>query len=335
MRLLATTNLGTEDLLATELEELGFRVLSFSRGRVVFESDWGLEETVLLLEESKLLHKAFTIEEEVEVKKALPSDLSLKWVRKYLNKSLTFAVRAQRTGEHEFTSQDLAKLVGSKIVELTGAKVNLDVPNVVIVADVVYDQLRLGVLLLGEESQHRRYYRVLEHMASLKPSLAQAMLKLAEPFESLLDPMCGSGTIAIEGALSDPHRKYFCFDIDPHSIRKAVVNAAVAGVKELITFGVTDVREISRVIKRVDVVVSNPPYGIRMGSPKKITKFYREMAKAVSEVTNKVVMITPLWRELSSSFEDEGFSLTVNREVLHGDLYVRILVLERRGVGNP
>ncbi len=329
MRLIAATNPGTEDLLANELEELGFKILDQTYGRVLFESYWGLEETVLLLEESKFLHKVFTVEYEVEIDKDLPKEIDVKWIKKYLTRSMTFAVRAQRSGEHNFTSQELARLVGSKIIEETGAKVNLDVPNIVVVADVVGNKLRLGLLLLGEESQHRRSYRVEEHMASLKPTLAQALLKLAEPFESLLDPMCGSGTIPIEAALTDPHRKYFCFDVDKESVRKAIINSLVAGVKGLIAFGIVDVRAIYNVVNHVDVVVSNPPYGIRMGSPRKIIEFYNEMAPSISKVTDKVVMITPLWKELVEAFEKEGFKLKHEREVFHGDLYVRILVLKR------
>lgn len=49
---------------------------------------------------------------------------------------------------------------------------------------------------------HRRGYRLALARAPLRPTLAAAMLRLADwrPGQPLLDPMCGSGTIVIEAA---------------------------------------------------------------------------------------------------------------------------------------
>lgn len=66
--------------------------------------------------------------------------------------------------------------------------------------------LRGGVCTLGLDTAgkalHKRGWRVQGHPAVLKETLAAAVLLLAgyDGSEPLLDPMCGSGTIAIEGA---------------------------------------------------------------------------------------------------------------------------------------
>ncbi len=48
----------------------------------------------------------------------------------------SFAVRARRAGEHNFTSMDVAREAGKAIKEITGAKVNLNNPDVEIYVEV-------------------------------------------------------------------------------------------------------------------------------------------------------------------------------------------------------
>ena len=50
---------------------------------------------------------------------------------------------------------------------------------------------------------HKRGYRPVSTEAPLRETLAAAMAKIARPRENVLfrDPMCGSGTIAIEAAM--------------------------------------------------------------------------------------------------------------------------------------
>jgi putative N6-adenine-specific DNA methylase len=66
--------------------------------------------------------------------------------------------------------------------------------------------LRAGVCTLGLDTAgralHKRGWRLAGHPAVLKETLAAAILLLAgyDGSEALLDPMCGSGTLAIEGA---------------------------------------------------------------------------------------------------------------------------------------
>jgi putative N6-adenine-specific DNA methylase len=80
--------------------------------------------------------------------------------------------------------------------------VNVDDPDVSVVLHVRDSEARLCVDLAGEPL-HRRGYRVAMVEAPLKESLAAAVLNLGgvatdRPF---IDPMAGSGTLAIEHAL--------------------------------------------------------------------------------------------------------------------------------------
>lgn len=57
------------------------------------------------------------------------SDFALDISRKILTKEKSFALRVTRTGNHEFTSQDVAINIGSDIVGATHAKVDLNTPD--------------------------------------------------------------------------------------------------------------------------------------------------------------------------------------------------------------
>lgn len=81
-------------------------------------------------------------------------------------------------------------------------KVDLKDPKVVIVAFLRAGRCMLSLDTTGKVL-HKRGYRVEGHAAPLKETLAAAILMKAgyDGSQTLLDPMCGSGTIAIEGAM--------------------------------------------------------------------------------------------------------------------------------------
>ena len=337
MKVVLTTNPGLEDVTAEEVLSWGLKVLGTSKGRVEAEFE-DLDELSWRLERSKSVHKAFVVLYEGPLE-----GLNLKGVEEFVTPWTPFAVRAERVGEGP-KSPELAALVGERVVERVKevfgkpARVNLDYPSVVVRAEWYFDRLRVGVEVGGEESLHRRYYRVAEHMASLKPTIAYAMLKLggAEKAKRLVDPMCGSGTIAIEAALDFAVPEIFCFDINRKYVEKAIINSSVARVRNLIAFGVQDARELHEVLDWADLIVTNPPYGVRMGSPRKVLELYEEFlesAKKVLDPRGKLVMITPL-RETEEMAREKGFEILEARDVYHGDLWVKLLVMGPRPQGS-
>ena len=81
-------------------------------------------------------------------------------------------------------------------------KVDLEEPRVIIVAFVAGGRCTLSFDTSGK-SLHKRGYRQDGHPAPIKETLAAAILHLAgyDGTQTFLDPMCGSGTIAIEAAM--------------------------------------------------------------------------------------------------------------------------------------
>ena len=120
----------------------------------------------------------------------------------------SFAIRPLRKGQHPFTSIDLGRAVGQAVIDsVSEAKgerlaVDLDEPEVILRAGLFGDEFRLWLDTTGDMPLHRRSYRKQHHPASLMPSLAYLMLRIANwTGGSLIDPMCGIATIPIEAAL--------------------------------------------------------------------------------------------------------------------------------------
>jgi putative N6-adenine-specific DNA methylase len=183
--------------------------------------------------------------------------------------------------------------------------VNVRDPDVSVVLHVRGSEARLYVDLAGEPL-HRRGYRVAMVEAPLKESLAAAVLSLGgvaadRPF---IDPMAGSGTLAIEHALVARNiapglRRRFSFerwatpeqrkiwetikkgaresiratapcpilarDVDKAAIAAARKNAEAAGVSPDITFEVADIASLAR-RDPPGTLCTNPPYGERLES---------------------------------------------------------------------
>jgi 23S rRNA G2445 N2-methylase RlmL len=128
---------------------------------------------------------------------------------RYLDTDQSFAVRAQRRGGHPFESPDVESRVGQAIVESYEGNdrppVNLDTPDS-IVRVFVREELTIVTLdTTGQRSLHRRQQRVVEHEAPIRPTMAAAMYRLADPRsgEVVVDPMCGCGTIPLEIAATE------------------------------------------------------------------------------------------------------------------------------------
>lgn len=116
--------------------------------------------------------------------------------------------------------------------------------------------------------------------ASIHPATAAGIMRLAaeyfQPGARVLDPCCGSGTMLIERALYDTCSKLTGVDIASSAIRIAQTNMEAAGLEaELLTKNCTrfEARE------RYDEVISNLPFGNRVGNHETNVELYQEMLK--------------------------------------------------------
>jgi tRNA (guanine6-N2)-methyltransferase len=195
---------GIEEVAAREVSEvLGLSVSGVSVGKVFFRaSTRDIYRANYLLRTSTrvlvvLANTSFGTFRDI---RDVASSLDY---REFLAPGRSFAVRAEKVGEHDFTSVDVAREVGTVVIEsyssLTGVRptVNLENPDVVLRVIVRGSSLLIGVETSGR-SLHRRGYRVYNHPAAINPVIAAAMVYSAGAIRTLLDPMCGGATIPIE-----------------------------------------------------------------------------------------------------------------------------------------
>jgi putative N6-adenine-specific DNA methylase len=131
----------------------------------------------------------------------------------WLTAKTTLAVEATVRDTPEITHSGFAALkvkdaVVDALRDALGARPDVDTrdPDVHIVLHLARGEAGIALDLAGE-ALHKRGYRVELTPAPLKETLAAAVLSLGgvahdRPF---LDPMCGSGTLAIEHALAARH----------------------------------------------------------------------------------------------------------------------------------
>jgi len=362
MKFILTTSQGIEDIAKKEVETLikkiGLRGKAEERpfgveGRIIaeIEKSYYLDEkgkkrefeiASFLNENSRLLHRVIlqisstrlaSVEKEKVLKEIYDFVLSSP-VEKYVKISESFAVRSFRKGEHEFTSVDIAKTVGSaiydKLSQFGMPKVNLDHPSVIFRAEVIDDVFFLGVDTTGDSSLHKRSWRVHDHPAHLKASIANAMIELAELDDgSVLDPMCGSGTILIELALRDYKGSIIGIEKYKKHLRGAKMNALAAGVLDRIKFIHGDATKLSQYLESTDFAISNLPYGLKIGRKSAIPELYMKFFSELSKVLEKRgVFLTTEKRAIENALEENGFKVIHHRLIGHGGLMVHCYVIE-------
>jgi len=119
----------------------------------------------------------------------------------FIDKAKTFRVNCKRIGEHSFSSNDIERNLGEKIIKETGLKVDLHNPDVIFYSFIKNDSSYLGVDLCGFDLS-KRDYKIVNNPFSIKGNIAFLMLKIAKykTDSVLLDPFIKSGEVVIEAA---------------------------------------------------------------------------------------------------------------------------------------
>src|SRR5262245_45600845 len=308
MRFFATAAKGTEPALRDELRELRFGGVRADRGGVHFDGDeneaWRacLWSRVAIRVLSPLA--TFPVPDErayYEAVHAVELDHVLTPKQTLVVSS---ACRSSRITHTEYLNQLTKDAVVDRIRERHGARPSVDKqdPDVHLFVHLVKDEATLYLDLAGEPL-HRRGYRARSAEAPLKESLAAAVLRYSgwdreSPF---VDPMCGSGTLAVEAALwaknvapgLSRHRfgfeRWASFDDGAKKAMAALRESARSAVRDANppVFGrdaseraLTQARTAARNAKvevslevgplgdfegaAAGAVVSNPPYGKRL-----------------------------------------------------------------------
>ena len=328
LQLIATCLFGLEKLLGEEIDALGLKRIETIDGRVTFEGD--LADVARANIHLRCAEHVFiclgkfpvtTFDELFEGTKALA------W-EDWIGKLDAFPVKGHCIKSRLFSVPDCQSIVKKAIVERLsskygvrwlaeeGAKYQVEFFLFKDVAALMIDTS--GIPL------HKRGYRPAAGPAPLRETLAAALALTARPREDVLfwDPMCGSGTIAIEAAMflankapglgrsfaaeaflqipaclwteareaaeaeikRDSSYEVYASDIDEDILDTVYENALRAGVEEHMNIFCADARKIEKLDRR-GTIVCNPPYGERLMTPQEAEALYRDMGRAFAKLS--------------------------------------------------
>lgn len=322
LELIATATFGLEAVVKREIEALGYKIIQSEDGKITFLGDeralvkanlWLRTADRVLVKMAEFEAREF--EELFQQTKAIPWE---EWIPMDGNAIVTgSSVRSQLHSVPACQSivkkaivERLKESYGLEKFPETGAEYTVKVSLLKDRATITIDSSGAGL--------HKRGYRVVDVAAPIKETLASAIVQLSFWKEGrlLVDPCCGSGTIAIEAAMLGRNiapglnRKFvsetwhvipsklwqeekkaayeainhsadiriYASDINPRAIQAAMENAAEAGVDDCIHFEVLDI-ELLTASEQQGIIVTNPPYGERIGEEKDIEKIYKSLAK--------------------------------------------------------
>ncbi|NXT68227.1 THUM3 protein, partial [Chaetops frenatus] len=223
-------------------------------------------------------------------------------------KVLRFRVTCNRAGDkHNFTSNEAARDFGGAVQEHFQWKADMTNFDVEVLLNIHNNEVVVGIALT-EESLHRRN---ITHFGptTLRSTLAYGMLRLCDPqpTDIIVDPMCGTGAIPIEGAAEWPYCYHIAGDNNPQAVKRAANNicsllrkneskdsSAALGVPlDIIQW---DICNLPLRTGSVDVVVTDMPFGKRIGSKKKNWDLYpaclMEMGRICTPGTGRAVLLT-------------------------------------------
>lgn len=191
---------------------------------------------------------------------------------------------------------------------------------------------------------HKRGYRVVDVAAPIKETLAAAMVQLSfwRPDRILADPFCGSGTVAIEAALiglniapglsrsfaseeweqipasiwksertaayqsirDDVQLQIYASDIDKKAIAAARANGEQAGLTE------EDIHFQRMPFERFNpaedygIIITNPPYGERIGTKKEISNIYEQLKQFYAKRPTWSLYLITADKEFEKAFSE-------------------------------
>ncbi len=207
MRFFATAAKGTEPALRDELRELRLPRVRADRGGVHFEGELADAARACLWSRVALRVLLEVGEFEAGSEKALYDGArAVEWGR-WMSPRTTLAVRAScrssKLTHTQFIAQKTKDAVVDRLRDERGARPDVDRedPDVVLSVHLARDRATL-YLDVGGGSLHERGWRARAGPAPLRETLAAAVVRLSgwDRRATLLDPMCGAGTIAIEAA---------------------------------------------------------------------------------------------------------------------------------------
>ncbi|KIR03297.1 putative N6-adenine-specific DNA methylase [Lachnospiraceae bacterium TWA4] len=362
MELSAPCHFGTEAVLKKEIYDLGYDIKKVEDGRITFLGDAEAicRGNMFLRTTERVLvnvgsFRATTFEELFQGIKAL------EWENYIPSDGKFLVTKATSIKSKLFSPSDIQSIVKKAMVERlkdvyqvnwfeeTGSSYPIRI-------FLLKDEVTVTIDTTGT-SLHKRGYRLLTSKAPITETLAAALIQLT-PWRKdrvLVDPFCGSGTIAIEAALMAANiapginRQFLAeswenlidkslwedvreeandlvdlniqtdiqgYDIDSDVIKIARENARMAGVLDLIHFQQRAVKDLHHP-KKYGFIITNPPYGERIEEKENLPIIYGDLGARFAELDSWSAYIITSYEGTEACM---GRKADKNRKIYNGML---------------
>lgn len=346
-RCYASCAFGIEGILAGELRTLGFQNVAARDARVYFDAnEQEIAKANIFLRTADRVYlilkefRAVTFEELFEGIAAIPfGDIMPSDARFPVDGSAVRSVLGSVSDVQAVSKKAVVKAMQrvypQEHFEETGSMFNLYV-------NLLNDQATVALNTSGA-GLNRRGYRLKNAQAPLKETLAAALIMISRwRTRDFFDPLCGSGTIAIEAAmlaanmapgikrrfdaqgygnefrkefaemkeyakslLKIPEMEIYASDIDGRTLELAKEHAYNMDVAQLIRFSRKDVRDFEQP-QRQATIVTNPPYAMRMGAEKEVAELYRAMGERFCGLQDTVVFVITADDKFESKYGEKA-----------------------------
>ena len=333
---------GVEKMLAREIKDLGFEIIKTEDGRVTYKTDeYGIARANMWLRCAERVHLKIAEFEAKTFDELFEGTKRINWA-KYIPYGAQFPIaKASSIKSKLHSTPHIQSIVKKAIVEslkksyLEDGLLKEDKEKYPIYVFIHKDKVVLSIDTTGD-ALHKRGYREKANKAPIRETLAAAIMYLTpwRPGRTLVDPMCGSGTLLIEAAMmginmapglnrefiSEKWRtmdkkiwwdirkeaydkidestqfKIYGYDIDEEAIKIARENAELAGVEDYIEFNIANAVDFKS-DEEYGFIITNPPYGERLEDADSVKMLYKELGYTFRKLKN--------WSYyLITSFED-------------------------------
>ncbi|NLE31050.1 methyltransferase [Candidatus Dojkabacteria bacterium] len=181
----------------------------------------------------------------------------------------------------------------------------------------------------------KREWRVEFVSAGINPSLAYILCMIAnlDKDNILLDPFCGSSVIPITAIKYFDIKRVICTDISGNAIDASKKNFKATNIDESkYKIFRNDILN-SKISKRnVDRILSNLPFGIRVGDHESNREIYKSLEQLAKKVLRKKGLIVLLTQEkvlLREVFSKDIWSVKSILQVNEGGLFPEVFLIKK------
>ena len=360
--LVAPCFFGVEKMLAREIKNLGYEIIKTEDGRVTYKTDeYGIARSNMYLRCAERFHLKVAEFEARTVDELFEGTKRINWA-KYIPFGAQFPIsKASSIKSKLYSTPDIQSIVKKAVVEslkksyLETGLLKEDKEKYPIYVFIHKDIVTLTIDTSGT-ALHKRGYRERANKAPIRETLAAAIMELVpwRPGRTLVDPMCGSGTLLIEAAMKginmapgmnrefiseswrtmdkkiwwdvrreayakldeDTQFKIYGYDIDEEALEIARENAEIAGVSDYIEFRYGDATEFSS-DEEYGFIVTNPPYGERLEDTDTVKMLYKQLGYTFRKLKNWSYYLITSYEDFENEFGQEA---TKRRKLYNGML---------------